>query len=322
MKIAVLTSGGDAPGMNAAIRSVVRTARARDWGVFGVQRGYEGLLGGSFVELSPRDVGGIVGAGGTILGSSRSPDFQTEEGQRTAIRRLSERDIDAIIIIGGSGSQRGAFALSQMGFPVVGVASTIDNDLFGSDITIGVDTALNVALEAIDRIKVTASSHQRVFAVEVMGRDCGYLALMSGIAGGAEVIIVPEVDFDIQKLEATIHEAYQKGKHHAIIVTSEGAIYNAEELTRYFSGASNLSGYELRTTVLGYVQRGAVPGVFDRILATRLGAAAVDCIGRHSFGVLTGIQKSEITTTPLKLVASRKKELDTSLLGLADLLAK
>jgi 6-phosphofructokinase 1 len=322
MKIAVLTSGGDAPGMNAAIRAISRCAIHKGWDVFGVHRGYQGLLEGAFVPMGLRDVGGIIGAGGTILGSSRCPELQTLEGREVALRQLREKQFDALIIIGGNGTQKGSFALFQMGFPVVGVASTIDNDLYGSDVTIGVDTALNVALEAIDRIKVTASSHGRVFAVEVMGRDCGYIALMAGIAGGAEVIIIPEIHFDIQKMVSDIHETYQKGKHHAIIVTAEGATYNAGQLSRYFLNNSALAGFELRTTVLGYVQRGATPNLFDRILATRLGVAAVDAVSQKNYGVLMGLHKSEIIATPLETVISRKKELDLQLLKTAEILSK
>jgi len=322
VKIAVLTSGGDAPGMNAAIRAVSRYAIHNGWDVFGIQRGYQGLLEGAFIQIGLRDVGGIIGSGGTVLGSSRSPEFQTPEGRETALRQLREKQIDALVIIGGNGTQKGSFSLFQMGFPVVGVASTIDNDLYGSDVTIGVDTALNVALEAIDRIKVTASSHGRVFAVEVMGRDCGYIALMAGIAGGAEVIIIPEIHFDIQKMISDISETYKKGKHHAIIVTAEGSTFNADELSRYFLSNSALSGFELRTTVLGYVQRGATPNLFDRILATRLGVAAVEAVAQKNYGVLVGLHKSEIITTPLETVVSRKKELDLQLLKTAEILSK
>ncbi len=322
MRVAVLTSGGDAPGMNAAIRAVARSAIYKGWDVFGIERGYQGLLEGAFKQIGLRDVGGIIGAGGTVLGSSRSPEFQTPEGRTTALRQLHEKKINALVIIGGNGSQKGTFSLSQMGFPVVGVASTIDNDLYGSEITIGVDTALNVALEAIDRIKVTASSHRRVFAIEVMGRDCGYLALMAGIAGGAEVIIIPEIAFDIEKMVSDIQDIYSKGKPHAIIVTAEGASYNAGALSHYFSNNSALSGFELRTTVLGYVQRGATPGLFDRILATRLGVTAVEAIAQKNYGVLVGYHKSEMAITPLEIVVSRKKELDLNLIKVAEILAR
>src|SRR5512137_2695912 len=215
-RIAVLTSGGDAPGMNAAIRAVVRTGIGRGWEVFGVRHGYAGLIGGDMTALSARDVGGILQKGGTVLGSARSAEFETVPGREKAIRNLNIQGVEALVVIGGNGSQTGAHCLSQMGFPVVGVASTIDNDLVGSDITIGVDTALNIALEAIDRLKTTASSHQRAFLVEVMGRNCGYLALMAGIAGGAEAVVIPEAEIDPDVIAADVHGAYDRGKAHAL----------------------------------------------------------------------------------------------------------
>jgi 6-phosphofructokinase 1 len=222
-RIAVLTSGGDAPGMNAAIRAVVRTGIEKGWDVFGIRHGYVGLIASNIVLLEARDVGGIIQRGGTMLGSARCPEFRTEEGRLKALRTLHQNDIEALVVIGGNGSQTGAYALSEMGFPVVGVASTIDNDLYGTEISIGVDTALDVALEAIDRLKVTASSHQRAFLVEVMGRKCGYLALMAGIAGGAEVIIIPEVETDPEAVAAELRAAYERGKPHALGVVAEGA---------------------------------------------------------------------------------------------------
>ncbi len=229
-RIAVLTSGGDAPGMNAAIRSVVRCAVSKGWTTFGVRNGYQGLIDGLFEPMGTREVGGILQRGGTILGSARCEEFKTVEGRERAIRSLNRRGVDALVVIGGNGTQTGSYNLSEMGFPVVGIASTIDNDLFGSDITLGVDTALNIALEAIDRLKVTASSHQRAFIVEVMGRNCGYIALMSGLAGGAEAITLPEYDTDVETLAETLRLAYEHGKSHAIIVTAEGAKYNAAAL--------------------------------------------------------------------------------------------
>ena len=190
----MLTSGGDAPGMNAAIRAVVRTGLDNGWEVFGVRRGYAGLIAGDFVPLGARQVGGIIQLGGTMLGSDRCQEFKTEEGRARALTNLQEKEVEALIVIGGDGSQAGAYLLSQAGFPIVGIASTIDNDLYGSEMTIGVDTALNIALESIDRLKVTASSHGRAFLVEVMGRACGYLALVAGITGGAEVVVIPEME--------------------------------------------------------------------------------------------------------------------------------
>jgi 6-phosphofructokinase 1 len=321
-RIAVLTSGGDAPGMNAAIRAVVRTGLEKGCEVFGVQHGYQGLITGDFIPMGARDVGGIMQRGGTILGSARCPEFKTVEGRRKAIQQLSQQGISGLVAIGGNGTQTGAQALSQMGFPVVGVASTIDNDLCGSDITIGVDTALNIALEAIDRLKVTASSHHRAFAVEVMGRDCGYVALMAGIAGGAEAIAIPEVDTDPEALARELRDAYERGKPHAIIVAAEGARYNAERLMTYFRDNQVRLGFDLRITVLGHVQRGGTPTFFDRILATRLGAAAAERLSDGEHGVLVGLVKSEVRSTPLADVVCGKKPLDKHLLELARVLAK
>src|SRR5689334_18181230 len=222
-KIAILTSGGDAPGMNAAIRAAVRAGIAKGWETFGVRDGYAGLVAGLIEPLGARDVGGVLQRGGTFLGSARLREFKDEPVRARAIANLQARGIDSLVVIGGNGSQSGALALAQMGLQVVGVASTIDNDLAGSDITIGVDTALNIALESIDRLKVTASSHRRAFVVEVMGRNCGYLALMAGIAGGAEGVVIPEVETTPEQVAEIIHASYQRGKSHAIIVVAEGA---------------------------------------------------------------------------------------------------
>ena len=321
-RIAVLTSGGDAPGMNAAIRAVVRTGLDKGWEVLGIRHGYAGLIAGNVVPLGARDVGGIIQQGGTVLGSARCPEFKTEDGRLKALRQLHQQDIEGLVVIGGNGSQTGAHALSQMGFPVVGVASTIDNDLYGSEITIGVDTALNIALEAIDRLKVTASSHQRAFLVEVMGRGCGYLALMAGIAGGAEAIVIPEVETDPEALAAEMRATYERGKAHALVVVAEGAEYNAEGLLRYFQEHRERLGFELRVTTLGHVQRGGAPGAFDRLLATRLGAAATEHLARGEHGLLAGLLKGEIAATPLAEVVANKKPLDLRLLELARVLAK
>jgi 6-phosphofructokinase 1 len=321
-KTAVVTSGGDAPGINAAVRAVVRTAINKGWEAFGVRHGYFGLANDDFVPLGLRDVGGIIQRGGTMLGSKRYPEFKTDDAQLNAIRYLRQRDMDALVVVGGDGSQAGALALSQKGFPVVGIASTIDNDLYGSEITIGVDTALNVALEAIDRIKVTASSHERAFRVEVMGRNCGYLALISGIAGGAECIELPEVQSHPESIAQDLRAAYQRGKKHAIVVVAEGACYDAEALTLYFREHRERLAFELRVVKPGHVQRGGTPGVFDRLLATRMGAAATECIARGEFAVLVGLVKDEITTTPLKDIVGKKKMLDPHLLDLANVLAQ
>lgn len=321
-RIGVLTSGGDAPGMNAAIRAVVRTSIEKGWEVIGIHRGYAGLIVGDSRPVGARDVGGILQRGGTILGSARCPEFETEKGRLKAIRSLNQLRLDALVIIGGNGSQSGAHELSRMGFPVVGIASTIDNDLYGSDITIGVDTALNIALEAIDRLKVTASSHERAFLVEVMGRNCGYLALMAGIAGGAEQIVIPEVEADPDFLTSQLHSAYERGKGHAIIVVAEGARYNAEAMARHFKEHQDRVGFELRVTKLGHVQRGGTPGSFDRLLATRLGAAATAHLAAGQHGLLVGMMDGKISATPLTEAVSKTKRLDLDLLELAKVLAK
>ncbi len=320
--VAVLTSGGDAPGMNAAIRAVVRTGAERGWKMYGVRQGYAGLMAGNFIPMGAREVAGIIQKGGTMLGSARSPEFKTEPGRTKAIRELNQAGIDALVVIGGNGSQTGANALNQMGFPVVGIASTIDNDLYGSEITIGVDTALNIALEAIDRLKVTASSHQRAMLVEVMGRDCGYLALMSAITGGAEAVAIPEVDTDPECIASEIRDAYRRGKPHALVVVAEGAKYDAEKLAHYFKEHQERLGFDLRVTILGHVQRGGVPTFADRMLATRLGYAAVECLSKKKTGVLVGIEKGEIVTTPLEKVVVSKKPIEMELTRLANVLAK
>ena len=321
-RIGVMTSGGDAPGMNAAIRAVVRCGLDKGWEVYGILHGYTGLCNDNIIPLGARDVSNIIQQGGTMLGSARCAEFILEEGRLKAKRTLHEHSIEALVVIGGNGSQNGAYALSKMDYPVVGVASTIDNDLYGSEITIGVDTALDVALEAIDRLKVTASAHHRAFIVEVMGRDSGYLALMTGIAGGAECIVIPEVESDPEVVAADIRNAYERGKAHALVVVAEGAKHNAEELARYFAENQERLGFELRITTLGHVQRGGTPGAFDRLLATRLGAASTDYLAQGKHGILVGLMSGQVTPTPLAEVVANKKTLDLNLLKLARVLAK
>jgi 6-phosphofructokinase 1 len=320
-KIAVLTSGGDAPGMNAAVRAVVRCGIGCGWEVAGVRNGYAGLIAGDFVPLDARAVGGIIQLGGTVLGSSRCPEFCEPGPRREALGHLAAAGISALVVIGGDGSQRGAHALSQMGFPVAGVASTIDNDLCGSEITIGVDTALNVALEAIDRLKITASSHRRAILVEVMGRRCGYLALMVGIAGGAEAVLIPELESGPEQLAEVIRAAYGRGKRHALVVVAEGCAMNAFRLEQHFAEHRERLGFGLRVTILGHVQRGGAPGAFDRLLATRLAAAAVEALAAGRHGVLAGQLHGAIVMTPLAEVTAGSKPLDLSLLDLASVLA-
>lgn len=321
-KIAVLTSGGDAPGMNAAIRAVVRTGISKDWEIFGVRNGYAGLVDGQIEPLGARSVGGILQQGGTFLGSARLPEFKEEPTRARAIDNLRERGIDGLVVIGGNGSQAGALALSRMGLEVMGVASTIDNDLAGTEITIGVDTALNIALEAIDRLRVTAASHKRAFLVEVMGRHCGYLALMAGIAGGAESVVIPEAEIEPEAIARDIQGAHDRGKAHALVIVAEGARNNAIRLAEHFALHRQRLGFDLRVTTLGHVQRGGVPGAFDRLLATRLAAAAVEYLAAGQHGRLVGLMRGEVRATPLEEIVGVPKVVDVGLLKLQKVLAQ
>ena len=321
-RIALLTSGGDAPGMNAAVRAATRAAIARGWEVFGVRNGYAGLLADNMQPLHARDVGGIIQRGGTVLGSARSAEFREHEGLRKAAANLRNRGIHALIVIGGNGSQTGSARLHEAGFPVVGIASTIDNDLMGTDVTIGVDTAVNTTLQAIDMLRTTASSHQRAFLVETMGRNCGYIALMTGIAGGAEVIVTPECDVEPEEVVERLGAAYLRGKTHALVVVAEGAKHGAEAMMHYFADHQDTIGFSLRLTTLGHVVRGGAPSAFDRVLATRLGAAAIDQLARGEAGVLMGITKNEVSATPLVEIAGKTKPIDCALLELARVLAQ
>lgn len=321
-RIAVLTSGGDAPGMNAAIRAVVRTGIAEGLEVYGVRNGFAGLISGEMERMTARDVGGIIQHAGTVLRSARCAEFREESGRRKALRKLGERGIDGLVVIGGGGSQSGSLALHEMGFPVVGVASTIDNDMHGTDISIGADTAINIVIEAIDRLKATASSHNRGFLVEVMGRDSGYIALMAGITGGAEAVIIPEVDIEPDTVAQELVDAYARGKAHALLVVAEGAKLKADDLIKYFKEHEAEIGFELRATVLGHVQRGGRPTAFDRSLGTRLGAAAVEALKDGEFGVLIGWINNQPHRTPLAEVAGRIRYADPSLYELARVLAR
>jgi 6-phosphofructokinase 1 len=320
-RIAVLTSGGDAPGMNAAVRAVTRGALARGWEVAGVRNGYHGLLEDAIEPLAARNVGGIIQSGGTVLGSARCPEFAEPSGRSKALNNLKARKIDALVVIGGNGSQSGSASLAREGFPVVGVPSTIDNDLYGNDVSIGCDTAINITLEAIDRLRTTASSHQRAFAVETMGRNCGYIALMSGIAGGAEVIALPEHELKPSDVADRLRAARQRGKTHALAVIAEGAKCGVHELMEYYGAHRKSIGFDLRVTRLGHVVRGGAPTAADRVLATRLGAAAVDTLAAGTHGVLVGIIKGEVATTPLAQITGKMRPADASLLELARVMA-
>lgn len=320
--VAIITSGGDAPGMNAAIRAITRSALERNMTVYGVRQGWQGLIADQIHQLNARDVGGIIQIGGTFLGSARSKEFREESGRSKALRNLAQRGIEGLVVIGGNGSQTGSHMFSQLGFPVVGVASTIDNDLYGTDTTIGCDTAINVTLEAIDHLRTTGSSHNRAFLVETMGRNCGYLAMMAGLAGGAEVISTPEAEVPAAEIAQRLRAAYERGKTHAIVVIAEGVKDNSEQILAHFEKDKRMVGFELRATTLGHVVRGAPPTAFDRILATRLGVNAIRALSDGEFGVLIGYQKGDVTRTPLADVAGRTKPIETELVELARVLAK
>jgi 6-phosphofructokinase 1 len=319
LKIAVLTSGGDAPGMNAAVRAVARTAFARHWEAVGIEAGYRGLLEGRFHSLDNRGVGGILHRGGTVLGTARSTEFATPEGQERAVRRLSDAGVEGLVVIGGEGSLTGALRLEERGVPVVGIPATIDNDVWGTDTAIGVDTALNTALEAIDRIKDTASSHQRARVVEMMGRHCGYLALMSAIAGGAEAVLVPEFESRPEEIMRAFRRSWEQGKPHFIVVAAEGAPLSAEEFHEYVNEAGG--GVESRITVLGHVQRGGSPTAFDRILASRMGTAAIKVLSEGESGVMIGLRGRRMELIPLNEVVGRPRPLDPDLYEMAEVLA-
>lgn len=319
MRVAILTSGGDAPGMNGAIRAVARTAFARGFGVTGIYDGYAGLLAGRIRRLTDRGMGGILHRGGTILGTARSPEFVTPEGQRTGAEALRRAGVDGLVVIGGEGSLKGALALSRFGFGVVGVPATIDNDVPFTDMAIGVDTALNTALEAIDRIKDTASSHRRAHVVEVMGRECGYLALASAMAGGAEAVLLPEFEPRPEDLMDALASSYARGKPHFIIIAAEGAKLTAREFHEYVNAAENT--FESRLTILGHVQRGGSPTAYDRLLGSRLGAAALEALAAGDSGVMVGVSGPSVERRPLEDVVSRKRALDDRTYDLALTLA-
>jgi 6-phosphofructokinase 1 len=319
VRVAVLTSGGDAPGMNAAVRAVARAAFARHWEAVGIQAGYRGLLEDRLQPLSNRMVGGILQRGGTVLGTARSTEFTTPEGQELAATRLEKAGVEGLVVIGGEGSLTGALRLQERGVKVVGIPATIDNDVFGTDTAIGVDTALNTALEAIDRIKDTASSHQRAHVVEVMGRRCGYLALMSAIAGGAEAVLLPEFEARPQEIMRAFRRAWEQGKPHFIVVAAEGAPLSAEEFHEYVNEAEG--GVESRITVLGHVQRGGSPTAFDRILASRMGTAAVKALSEGESGVMIGLGGRQTGYVPLNEVVGQVRSLDPDIYEMAEVLA-
>lgn len=318
--LGVLTSGGDAPGTNACIRAVVRTALSRDMNVVGIRRGYAGLMEGEVEPMHGRFVGGISHRGGTILQTARTEKFKTAAGQEQALRNLKKHRIDVLVIIGGDGSLKGALRLHEEGFPVAGVPATIDNDVPFTDMALGVDTAMNTALTAIDKIKDTATSHRRAFLVETMGRDSGYLALMVGMAGAAEAIVIPEAPSSCEQILELMKEAYGKGKAHFIVVIAEGAEPDCGTIDQYLTEREKELGFGVRVSILGYIQRGGSPTAFDRLLGTRLGVAAVEQLARDNYGKMVGLSGSEIVATDLEKVVKGKKELNLTLYELAQML--
>jgi len=301
---------------------VVRAGVARGFEMFGVEQGYTGLIEGRFRPLGRREVGGIVALGGTVLGTTRCERLRTQDGRGEAARQIERRQLTGLIVVGGNGSQAGAAALSAAGLPLIGIASTIDNDIPGVQKSIGFATALDTVCAAIDRLRVTAAATRRVFLIEVMGRDTGHLALAAAVVGGAEAVVLPEIDKDPEALAAEVLDCYERGKSHAIVVVAEGAKYNAARLAHYFEEHHRRLGFELRVTVLGHVQRGGAPVAADRLIASRLGAAAVDRLLSQGPGAMLGIRDDQVISRPYPELAGERKRLDEGQLALADLLAR
>lgn len=319
--IGVLTSGGDAPGMNAAIRAVVRSCSYYNLKCFGVKRGYDGLINNHLIELGPRSVRNIINRGGTMLQSARSSDFMNYSGREKAFEILRSNSIDALIVIGGDGSFKGMSQFHQeFNLPFIGIPGTIDNDIFGTDYTIGYDTALNTAVEAIDRIRDTATSHNRVFFVEVMGRDAGFIALNSGIAAGAQDILIPEEIDRIEDLFSSLRSSEISGKNSSIIVVAEGEeLGNVFELPK--ATQQEFPHYDIRVSVLGHIQRGGNPSCMDRVLASRMGVAAVEGLLEGRYCVMTGIQSNKIIYTPILEAIKKHHTIDSELIKIAKILA-
>ncbi|MCC9070867.1 6-phosphofructokinase [Flavobacterium sp. F-65] len=321
-KVGVLTSGGDSPGMNAAIRSVVRTCAYHNIECIGIYRGYQGMIEGDFKEMGPRSVNNIVNKGGTILKSARSLEFKTPEGRKKAHENLLKAGIDAFVVIGGDGSFTGGLLFnSEYNFPIMGIPGTIDNDIFGTSHTLGYDTALNTVVDCIDKIRDTASSHNRLFFVEVMGRDAGHIALNAGIGAGAEEILIPEEDLGLERLLESLQKSKASGKSSSIVVIAEGDKIgkNVFELKDYVE--ANLPEYDVRVSVLGHMQRGGSPSCFDRVLASRLGVKAVESLLEGKSNYMVGLQSDKVTLTPLEQAIKGKTEIDRELLRVSDIMS-
>lgn len=319
-KIAVLTSGGDAPGMNAAVRAVVRSGIHFKYSVTGVRFGYKGLIEGDFIDLDSSDMSGIIQTGGTVLKSARSAEFRTEEGRSKAAQQLKDHGIDALIVIGGDGTFQGVTLLAQEHqISVIGIPATIDNDLIGTDETIGYDTALNTAMEAIDKIRDTADAHDRLFLIEVMGRETGFIALETGIASGAELILLPETLKNIDQIKGTLKEILSEHRRSTLVVVAEGdetggALKLSEQL------GDDFGKYDMRVSILGHIQRGGNPSAHDRVLASRLGFEAVQAIHDGHTQVMVGVVNHRAKITPLKMTFGRKKEINFDLVELSKVL--
>ncbi|WP_306350210.1 6-phosphofructokinase [Flavobacterium sp. '19STA2R22 D10 B1'] len=320
-KIGVLTSGGDSPGMNAAIRSVVRTCAYHNIECIGIYRGYQGLIEGDFKEMGPRSVNNIINKGGTILKSARSKDFMTVEGRKLAYDHLTNNNIQALVVIGGDGSFTGGLVFNkEYDFPIIGIPGTIDNDIFGTSHTLGYDTALNTVVEVIDKIRDTASSHNRLFFVEVMGRDAGHIALNAGIGAGAEEILIPEEDLGLERLLESLRRSKASGKSSSIVVIAEGDKIgkNVFELKDYVE--ANLPEYDVRVSVLGHMQRGGAPSCFDRVLASRLGVKAVESLIEGKTNYMVGLLNDKVALTPLEQAIKGHTEIDRELLRVSDIM--
>lgn len=321
-KIGVLTSGGDSPGMNAAIRAVVRTCAYHQIECVGIYRGYEGLIEGDFQTMDARSVRGIINKGGTMLKSARSKEFKSKEGRQKAYKKMKEANMDAFIVIGGDGSFTGAMIFSEeFDIPVIGIPGTIDNDIVGTSHTLGFDTALNTVVDAIDKIRDTASSHNRLFFVEVMGRDVGHIALNVGIAGGAEEILIPEEDLGMDRLVESLNRSRKSGKTSSIVVVAEGDKIgkNIFELKDYVD--QNLEGYDVRVSVLGHMQRGGPPSCFDRVLASRMGVKAVESLLEGKTNYMVGLINGEMELTPLEKAIKGKTKINLELLRVSDIMS-
>ncbi len=315
-KIGILTSGGDCSGMNAAIRAAVRTGLRMNLEMVGFRKGYLGLMKNDVVVLDTKAVSGIMHRGGTFLQSARSPEFRTPEGQRKAVENLKTLGVDGLVILGGDGSLNGALALHRLGIPVVGIPASIDNDIPFTDMALGVDTALNNIIYAVDCIKDTASSHARAFVIEVMGRNSGYLASIAAIACGAEYALVPEVEFDLAEICHQLNRRYEEGRDNAIIILAEGA----GQCHTIADSIKDAIGFETRVTVLGHYQRGGAPTVFDRLLASRFGKKAVELLLEGEEGVMVGLSCNTIVATPLEEVVKSEKRPQDEMLRLAEML--